>query len=80
MLKAMRAGREARLAEIMESGYPAYTTSAGWLGYDDAKIVSLVREAVEAGFTHVKMKVGQDVAADARRAALIARPSDPAAF
>ena len=71
MLRAMRPGREARLAAIMESGYPAYTTSAGWLGYDDAKIVSLVREAVEAGFTHVKMKVGQDVAADARRAALI---------
>jgi L-fuconate dehydratase len=71
MLRAMRPGREGRLAEIIESGYPAYTTSAGWLGYDDAKIVSLVREAVEAGFTHVKMKVGQDVAADARRAALI---------
>ena len=71
MLRAMRPGRDARLAEIMESGYPAYTTSAGWLGYEDAKIVSLVREAVEAGFTHVKMKVGQDVTADARRAALI---------
>jgi L-fuconate dehydratase len=77
MLNAMRAGREARLAEIMEAGYPAYTTSAGWLGYDDAKIVSLVREAVEAGFTHVKMKVGQDVAADARRAALIREALGP---
>jgi L-fuconate dehydratase len=71
LLKRMRTGREDRLAQIVESGYPAYTTSAGWLGYDDQKIVTLVGEAVEAGFTHVKMKVGQDLAADARRAALI---------
>jgi L-fuconate dehydratase len=71
LLQQMRAGREDRLAEIVASGYPAYTTSAGWLGYDDEKIVTLVSQAVEAGFTHVKMKVGQDVASDARRAALI---------
>jgi L-fuconate dehydratase len=71
MLRAMRVGREERLAEIINSGYPAYTTSAGWLGYDDEKIVALVAEAVAAGFTSVKMKVGQDVASDARRAKLI---------
>jgi L-fuconate dehydratase len=71
LLRSSRSGRETRLAEILESGYPAYTTSAGWLGYEDEKIVTLVREAVEAGFTHVKMKVGQDVASDARRAELI---------
>lgn len=71
LLRGMRAGREERLAEIIESGYPAYTTSAGWLGYDDAKITRLVAEAVAAGFTYVKMKVGQDVASDARRARLI---------
>jgi L-fuconate dehydratase len=71
LLRGMRAGREERLAEIIESGYPAYTTSAGWLGYDDAKITRLVAEAVAAGFTYVKMKVGQDVASDARRAQLI---------
>ncbi|HEX2703876.1 MAG TPA: enolase C-terminal domain-like protein [Solirubrobacteraceae bacterium] len=71
LLRAMRAGREQRLEEIVASGYPAYTTSAGWLGYDDSRIVRLVGEAVAAGFTHVKMKVGQDVASDARRAALI---------
>ena len=38
---------------------PAYTTSAGWLGYTDEKIVSSCSEALAAGFTHVKMKVGQ---------------------
>ena len=77
LLSEMRPGRDDRLAEMLASGYPAYTTSAGWLGYDDAKIVSLVREAVAAGFTHVKMKVGQDVAADARRAALIRESLGP---
>ena len=45
-------------------GYPAYTTSAGWLGYGDDKVESLVREALAAGFTHVKMKVGADLEAD----------------
>ena len=78
LLRSMRAGKAARLAEITEWGYPAYTTSAGWLGYTDEKIVMLVREAVEAGFTHVKMKVGQDVASDARRAALIRDSLGPA--
>src|ERR1017187_5231868 len=71
MLLSMRAGREERLAEILASGYPAYTTSAGWLRYRDAKIARLVSEAAEAGFTHVKMKVGADTESDARRAALI---------
>jgi L-fuconate dehydratase len=77
LLVRMRAGRVDRLAEIMQSGYPAYTTSAGWLGYDDQKIVRLVRQAVEAGFTHVKMKVGVDIASDVRRAELIAQSLGP---
>ena len=47
MLQTMRAGRAARLDQIIHSGYPAYTTSAGWLGYDDDKIVALVRQAVQ---------------------------------
>ena len=60
---AMRAGPRRSGSPRLErvGGYPAYTTSAGWLGYDDEKIVTLAREAVAAGFTHVKMKVGQDV-------------------
>jgi L-fuconate dehydratase len=71
LLRSMRIGRETRLTDVLESGCPAYTTSAGWLGYDDAKIVALVREAVQAGFTQVKMKVGRDIAGDAARAELI---------
>jgi L-fuconate dehydratase len=71
LLHARRAGRDERLAEIEQIGYPAYTTSAGWLGYSDDKIAMLVREAKVAGFRHVKMKVGRDLEADAKRAELI---------
>jgi L-fuconate dehydratase len=77
LLHAARAGREEREAELLRSGYPAYTTSAGWLGYDDEKIENLVLEAVAEGFNHVKMKVGRDVAGDAKRAELIRRSLGP---
>jgi L-fuconate dehydratase len=77
MLRQMRSGRGHRIAEMLRDGYPAYTTSAGWLGYDDAKIERLVGEAVSAGFTHVKMKVGQDVQSDAARARIIRRELGP---
>ena len=62
---------------MLESGYPAYTTSAGWLGYDDSMVESLVKQAVLDGFRHVKMKVGADLEADDRRAALIRRSMGP---
>jgi L-fuconate dehydratase len=65
------AGREARIDELRRSGYPAYTTSAGWLGYDDEKIRRLAREAVAAGWTHVKIKVGRDLEDDVRRARIV---------
>ena len=72
ILTAQRAGCAERIAELQRlGGYPAYTTSAGWLGYGDEKIVTLAREALAAGFTHVKMKVGADLDSDAQRAALI---------
>jgi L-fuconate dehydratase len=71
LLRARVAGREERELELLEVGYPAYTTSAGWLGYDDEKVAALVHEAIADGFRHVKMKVGQDLEADSRRAALI---------
>jgi L-fuconate dehydratase len=71
ILRARRRGRETRLAEIEQLGYPAYTTSPGWLGYTDERIAALVRDAASAGFTRVKMKVGRDLEADARRAEII---------
>ncbi|GAB1818816.1 enolase C-terminal domain-like protein [Herbidospora sp. RD11066] len=70
MLARLHPTREERVAELAEHGYPAYTTSPGWLGYDDAKLRRLVREAVADGWTHVKLKVGADVDDDRRRLAI----------
>jgi L-fuconate dehydratase len=71
ILRRQESTRAEREAEIIENGYPAYTTSAGWLGYPDEKIRRLVREAVRDGWTHFKMKVGQNPEDDIRRARLI---------
>ncbi len=71
LLRGREGGRAAREADFRELGYPAYTTSAGWLGYDDAKVNGLVHGALENGFSHVKMKVGRDLDDDVRRARLI---------
>jgi L-fuconate dehydratase len=67
LLQAQDAGKAERLATLEREGYPCYTTSAGWLGYDDAKLRRLCQEAIAAGFNHVKMKVGRDKADDIRR-------------
>lgn len=67
MLREQEAGKAGRIATLMREGYPCYTTSAGWLGYDDDKLRRLCREVVDAGFRHVKMKVGRDLADDIRR-------------
>ena len=59
--------REVRIAELEKSGYPAYTTSAGWLGYSDEKLKRLCKEAIAEGFSHIKLKVGESVEDDVRR-------------
>ena len=71
ILEAGMIGREARLQLILEKGYPAYTTSVGWIGYDDEKILDLCRVAMASGWRHFKLKVGRDRAEDTRRAALV---------
>ena len=73
LLRDARRGREARERNLVGFGYPAYTTSAGWLGYEDAKVEALVRASVADGFTHVKMKVGANLESDDRRAGIIRR-------
>jgi L-fuconate dehydratase len=70
-------GRGEREAELLRDGYPAYTTSVGWLGYDDDKIRRLCRAALADGWTRFKMKVGADVADDVRRIALIREEIGP---
>ena len=60
-------GKAARLARIVDRGYPAYTTSPGWLGYSDEKLARLAHEAVNDGFRTIKLKVGRNVDEDVRR-------------
>ena len=67
LLTERAAGKADRLASLQREGYPCYTTSAGWLGYGDEKLRRLCQEAVDAGFNHVKLKVGRDKADDIRR-------------
>ena len=56
-----------RKQEMLDNGYPAYTTSAGWLGYSDEKLRRLCQEAIDAGWSHIKLKVGSDLQDDIRR-------------
>jgi L-fuconate dehydratase len=71
ILRANQPTKAAREAEMLRDGYPAYTTSAGWLGYSDEKIRHLCREALAQGWTHFKIKVGRDVDDDVRRCKII---------
>jgi len=67
MLRSLAPTRTDRIAELERDGYPAYITSTGWLGYDDAKVRELCRAALRDGWRSFKTKVGIDVASDIRR-------------
>ncbi len=67
LLKRQAPAQAGRRANLIAHGYPCYTTSAGWLGYDDDKLRRLAQQAVDAGFRHIKLKVGRDLQDDIRR-------------
>ena len=67
ILRGAEAGRSEREAALLADGYPAYTTSPGWLGYSDEKLTRLCREAIADGFPQIKLKVGADLDDDVRR-------------
>ena len=67
ILERVAPGRDARVAQLLAEGYPAYTTSPGWLGYSDEKMVRLAKQAVADGFTQIKLKVGGNREDDVRR-------------
>jgi len=71
ILKRHEPTKQHRIDKMHAVGYPAYTTSAGWLGYSDEKVRTLVRAGIERGWTHFKMKVGRNLNDDLRRASLI---------
>ena len=71
ILKKLEPTKADRIAEMHRIGYPSYTTSAGWLGYDDDKLRSLCRSLMERGWTHFKIKVGRNLEDDIRRCRII---------
>lgn len=71
ILQENQSTKEERVQKLLEKGYPAYTTSAGWLGYSDDKMRRLCKEAKAEGFKHMKIKVGSDLEDDMRRAQII---------
>jgi len=73
-LQILRRGKQnqaERLAILEANGYPAYTTSAGWFGFSDERIRRLCREGIADGWTHFKLKVGGEPAADLRRGRIV---------
>jgi L-fuconate dehydratase len=77
LLQRQLAGRAQREAEMLRDGFPAYTTSAGWIGYSDQKIKKLAGQALADGFTQFKLKVGGDAASDLRRARILRETIGP---
>ncbi len=77
ILRSARPGQSDRLAQLKSTGYPAYTTSAGWFGYSEDKIRGLCREGLADGWTHFKLKVGGDPADDLRRARIVREEIGP---
>ncbi|UYN99178.1 MAG: L-fuconate dehydratase [Devosia sp.] len=71
IFRKAEAGKAERIATLEAEGYKCYTTSAGWLGYSNEKLTRLATEAVEAGFSHIKMKVGRDLDDDIRRLEIV---------
>jgi L-fuconate dehydratase len=67
ILRRARPGRDERIAHLLAEGYPAYTTTPGWLGYTDGRLAELSEQAVAEGFTQIKLKVGADLEDDRRR-------------
>ena len=77
LLRRNEPGRAAREAEMRRDGFPAYTTAAGWLGYDDEKMRRLCRDAMAAGWQHFKLKVGANLEDDLRRLTLVREEIGP---
>ena len=77
ILRASKEGYPERLRALKEHGYPGYTTSAGWFGFDDEKLRRLCREGIADGWTHFKLKVGGDETTDLRRARIMREEIGP---
>ena len=71
LLERQAEGKAERETRLLRDGYPAYTTSAGWLGYNDERIRDLCHAAVAEGWSALKIKVGRNRDDDIRRCAVV---------
>lgn len=71
MLLKAQVGRDARMRDLEQNGYLAYTTQVGWLGYNDNTLRGLCRKYLDLGFTAFKIKVGRDLKDDLRRSRIV---------
>jgi L-fuconate dehydratase len=77
ILRRNESTKAEREAILLAEGFPAYTTSAGWLGYSEETLPERARDAIAAGFTHLKLKVGGDQETDLRRARIVREAIGP---
>ncbi len=77
LLRGRAASKPGRIEQLLESGYPSYTTSAGWLGYSDEALREKCRDLQRRGWSHFKIKVGRDLADDLRRCRLLREEMGP---
>jgi len=77
ILRRLAPTKAEREAQVKREGYPAYTTSVGWLGYPDDRVRALCRRAIEEGWVAFKLKVGRDLQDDLRRASLVREEIGP---
>jgi L-fuconate dehydratase len=71
ILRDKASTRAERETHLLQHGYPAYTTSAGWLGFTDDQLRTLCQDALARGWKFFKIKVGADLADDIRRCSII---------
>ena len=77
ILKSAESAKEKNEQHLRTHGVPAYTTSPGWLGYSDEKMLKLTEEAREAGFGLIKYKCGRSLEDDRRRLAKVRKLLGP---
>jgi L-fuconate dehydratase len=71
ILKKNRPFKQKREEELLEKGFPAYTTAVGWVGYTEEKRRQLCRQAMSDGYTRFKAKVGTSIEEDRKRLSII---------
>jgi len=74
ILNDMKVGKQDRIKDAEnDCAVPAYTTSAGWLGYNEEKVENLLQETLKQGYTYFKLKVGGNINEDKKRLSLARR-------